>query len=100
MTRALRSWSLELKSGEHEEIDYKIENSSESHGIVGYGYGCGCVDMGGDVYPEIALFPTTRYAFARAFVAGVRVSLLILAHKFSFLPRGIGDVWRCFLTHH
>lgn len=34
MTRALRSWSLELKSGEHKEIDYKIENSSERHDIV------------------------------------------------------------------
>lgn len=47
MIRALRSRSLELKSDEHEEIDYKIENSSERHDIV-----CICVS-GNSVVPTI-----------------------------------------------
>jgi len=34
MIRALRSRSLELKGDEHEEIDYKIENSSERRDTV------------------------------------------------------------------
>lgn len=37
MTRALRSGSLELENGEHEEIDYKTENSSKRYDIIDVG---------------------------------------------------------------